>query len=119
MISNQNANIKNPFEKREEDPNKRSILSLVKNTELITIDFEVVGNKVIKSYWSDSILNYFSSENFNIHQLVYYLGHRQEKGITDFLMNLMSEKLINQSFYYLPQLIILLSSKKYSKPNEI
>ena len=118
MISNQNANIKNPFEKRDEDPNKRSILSLVKNTELITIDFKVVGNKVIKSYWSDSILNYFSSENFNIHQLVYYLGHRQEKGITDFLMNLMSEKLINQSFYYLPQLIILLSSKKYSKPIE-
>ena len=118
MISNQNANIKNPFEKREEDPNKRSILSLVKNTELITIDFKVVGHKVIKSYWSDSILNYFSSENFNIHQLVYNLGHRQEKGITDFLMNLMSEKLINQSFYYLPQLIILLSSKKYSKPIE-
>lgn len=51
-----------------------------------------------------SLLELFYSNQFNIHLLIYYLDRREEQGIIDTLINLMYDRYINESFFYLPQL---------------
>ena len=119
MISSSDNEIPSPLvDKNEEDPQNALINFIAEKETLITHDFYIQGVKVDKSYFNCSIYSDFTSETFNIHNVVYYLGKQKVKGATDVLMNLLCEKFINKSFFYLPQLIVLFSSNKYSKPIE-
>ena len=104
--------------KSESDPQSALISFLAQNESLITHDFYIQDVKVVKSYFNDSLYSYFMSDNFNIHNVVYYLGKQKKKGVTDVLMNILCDKFIIESLFYLPQLIVLFSANKYSKPIE-
>jgi hypothetical protein len=51
-----------------------------------------------------SLYDLFSSSVFNINLVIYYLDKKEEPGIIDMLINLLYEKFINESFFYLPQI---------------
>jgi phosphatidylinositol 4-kinase len=59
-------------------------------------------------------------ERFTIDDIMINLNMHEEKGVSDFLINLMSTnpKILDKSFFYLNQLITMLSYKKYIYPYE-
>ena len=65
-----------------------------------------------------SLYELFTSEYFTIEFLIDYLIHKEDIYIVDFCTNLLYEKFINNTYYYLPQLCSLTLSKKYFSPIE-
>ena len=65
-----------------------------------------------------SLYELFTSEYFTIEFLIDYLIHKEDIYIVDFCTNLLYEKFINNTYYYLPQLCSLTISKKYYSPIE-
>jgi phosphatidylinositol 4-kinase len=65
-----------------------------------------------------SLYELFTSEYFTIEFLIDYLIHKEDIYIVDFCTNLLYEKFINNTYYYLPQLCSLTLSKKYYSPIE-
>ena len=59
-------------------------------------------------------------ERFTIDDIMINLNKHEEKGVSDFLINLMNTnpKILDKSFFYLNQLITMLSYKKYIYPYE-
>ena len=59
-------------------------------------------------------------ERFTIDDIMINLNKHEEKGVSDFLINLMNtnSKILDKSFFYLNQLITMLSYKKYIYPYE-
>ena len=60
-----------------------------------------------------NLYNYFYSEEFNIDLLMVHLNKYDKISIIDTLVELMYEKYINQSFFYLPQLCMFFNYKEY------
>lgn len=67
-----------------------------------------------KKNFQGSLYNLFFSPYFNLDLLIYYLFSRENAGIVDTLVNLINIRFMNQTFFYIPQIINLISSKKYS-----
>ena len=61
----------------------------------------------------NNLYNYFYSEEFNIDLLMVHLNKYDKISIIDTLVELMYEKYINQSFFYLPQLCMFFNYKEY------
>ena len=59
-----------------------------------------------------SLFKMLQSEYFDIHMLISYLFLKKETGIQDALINLMSLKYIDKSYFYIPQLCMLMSTKE-------
>ena len=60
-----------------------------------------------------ALYEYFYSEKFNIDLLIIYLNKINNIAIIDTLIELMYEKYINQSLFYLPQLCMFFNYKEY------
>ena len=60
-----------------------------------------------------ALYEYFYSDEFNIDLLILYLNKIDNIAITDTLIELMYQKYINQSLFYLPQLCMLFNYKEY------
>lgn len=58
-----------------------------------------------------SLYKLFESEYFSIQLLIYYLFEKDTLGISDFLVNVIRSKYINQTFFYIPQLVDLIAIK--------
>jgi hypothetical protein len=65
------------------------------------IEFTNTGKEVSNN---GSLYELFKSSVFNINLAIYYIDKKEEQSIVDFLINLLYEKYINESFFYLPQL---------------
>ena len=61
-----------------------------------------------------SLYKMFISDVFGMDMVIIYLDIKNESGILDTLVNLMYNKYIHQSFFYLPQLCIMLNYKTYT-----
>ncbi|MCQ2821313.1 MAG: hypothetical protein MJ252_28975, partial [archaeon] len=75
--------------------------SLFKNVEIYHNYWEENNYKIIKKY----------PEVVNIHYIISHLAHTPSYGFMDYLINLISSKYIDETFFYLPQLISLLYFK--------
>jgi len=51
-----------------------------------------------------SLYDLFDSEMFDMHYAIYYMDNKDESGIIDTLINTISKRFINESFFYLPQM---------------
>ena len=65
-----------------------------------------------------SLYELFTSEYFTMDFLLDYLIHKEDIYIIDFLTNLLYEKFVKNTYYYLPQLLSLTLVKKYYNPIE-
>jgi hypothetical protein len=67
-----------------------------------------VVNHIELNYGKDgnngSLYDLFKSQVFNINLVIYYLDKKEETGIFDTLINILYERFINESFFFLPQL---------------
>lgn len=82
----------------------------------ISNQFEFVTPK--KKNNLGSLYNLFASSYFNINLLIYYLYEKDHQGISDILINIIRGKFINQTFFYIPQLLNLISLKTHSESLE-
>jgi hypothetical protein len=92
--------------------------------DLITINSHKFVKKLVKSIDFDrseekkgnecgSLYRLLQSEYFDIHMLICYIDKKEETGIVDCLVNLMHEKFINESLFYIPQLCTMITYKHY------
>ena len=51
-----------------------------------------------------SLYSLFENQYFDMNFVIFYLEKYNESGIIDNLVNIMYERFINESFFYLPQL---------------
>ena len=65
-----------------------------------------------------SLYELFTSEYFTMDFLLDYLIHKEDIYIIDFITNLLYEKFLKNTYYYLPQLLSLTLIKKYYYPIE-
>ena len=65
-----------------------------------------------------NLFNFIKSDEFNIDLLMVYLHKQNKIAIIDTLVELMFEKFINQSFFYLPQLCMFFNYKEYNSSLE-
>jgi len=70
---------------------------------MTNIEF-IKHEKEKKTESKGSLYNLFDSEMFDMHYAIFYLDSKEEHGIIDTLVNIVSKRFINQSFFYLPQL---------------
>ena len=92
-----------------------------KNDEKFIINKLASNIDIIYKTLDNSIFNvnydlyvYIKSKFINMDSLLPFLEEHNEEGIIDYLINLMTSKFLDQSFFYISQLIILISYKKYS-----
>ncbi len=57
-----------------------------------------------KAFRNGSFFDLFTSEMFDINMMLYYLDKTDNIGMLDTLINQLYKCLINESFFYLPQL---------------
>lgn len=93
--------------------------TIIKSIKITKIPLEPTEKSNNKLYFG-SLYNLTTSEYFNIDMLISYLYSRQEQGIQDTLVNIMSMKYIDKSYFYIPQLcmMLMLSNKTYSESIE-
>ena len=91
-----------------------------KNDEKFIINKLASNIDIIYKTLDNSIFNvnydlyvYIKSKFINMDSLLPFLEEHNEEGIIDYLINLMTSKFLDQSFFYISQLIILISYKKY------
>ena len=71
------------------------------------------------SFNNGSLFKMFTSEVFNIEFIMIYLDTSTQKTIIDTLVNLMYQKYIHQSLFYLPQLCVMFNYKSYTESLEM
>lgn len=67
------------------------------------IECEKIGEKEGNKNYG-SLYGLFKSQYFDINFIMYYLEKHEENGIIDTLINIIYERFINDSVFYLPQL---------------
>ena len=75
------------------------------------------GN-IIEENKKKNLYDFIKSDEFNIDLLMVYLHKQNKISIIDTLVQLMYDKFINQSFFYLPQLCMFFNYKEYTVPLE-
>lgn len=60
---------------------------------------------------TDSLYRMITSDYFNIHLTVEYLDRHEEAGVIDQLINSMYDKFVDNSLFYVPQLVSLICTK--------
>ena len=75
------------------------------------------GN-IIEENEKKNLYDFIKSDEFNIDLLMVYLHKQNKISIIDTLVQLMYDKFINQSFFYLPQLCMFFNYKEYTVPLE-
>ena len=78
------------------------------------IDSSIVSKKLSIS----SLYNLIKCDYFDTAMLIRYLHEKDEIGILDLLINTMYEKHIDKSYFYVPQLCMMLAYKNYSESLE-
>lgn len=79
---------------------------------LSKLEFEKCNSKYLKKYSNPGTLySLFNHDLFNMDLLLGYLNSKNEPGIQDCLVNFIYKRFINQSFFYIPELCLLLSYK--------
>ena len=73
---------------------------------------------IIEENKEKNLYDFIKSDEFNIDLLMVYLHKQNKISIIDTLVELMYEKFINQSFFYLPQLCMFFNYKEYITPLE-
>ena len=73
---------------------------------------------IIEENKEKNLYDFIKSDEFNIDLLMVYLHKQNKISIIDTLVELMYEKFINQSFFYLPQLCMFFNYKEYIAPLE-
>ena len=71
------------------------------------------------SFNNGSLFKMFTSEVFTIEFIMIYLDTSTQKTIIDTLINLMYQKYIHQSLFYLPQLCVMFNYKNYTESLEM
>ena len=95
--------------KKDKNDEKFIIDNLVSNIDII---YKNINNSIYNV--NSDLYHYIKSDFFNMDYLLPFLEQHSEEGIIDYLINLMTSKFLDQSFFYISQLIILSSYKKYS-----
>ena len=94
------------YEKKEE---KYIIDKIANNIEVISN--KNINNSIYKVY--RDIYYSIKSEYFTMDSLLPVLEQHNEEGIIDYLINLMTSKFLDESFFYISQLIVLTFYKLY------
>ena len=95
--------------KKDKNDDKFIIDKLASNIDII---YKNLNNSIFNVNYD--LYHYIKSDFFNMDSLLPFLEQHNEEGIIDYLINLMTSKFLDQSFFYISQLIILISYKKYS-----
>ena len=73
---------------------------------------------IIEENKKKNLYDFIKSDEFNIDLLMVYLHKQNKISIIDTLVELMYDKFINQSFFYLPQLCMFFNYKEYNSSLE-
>ena len=85
------------------------------------IKYKHINNSHSMNFSNKKLYEVCESKNLtSIDPLISYMNNHEEKGILDYLINKinLNEKFLDQSFFYLSQLITMLIYKKYISPIE-
>lgn len=104
--------------KINESPSKKSIECYASSSSSSSSSSSQAKRKDTQNILG-SLCSLFLSEYFTIDMAMEYLQKKEDKGTIDFLVNLLfTEKYIDYSFFYLPQLCTLVRLKTYNEPIE-
>jgi hypothetical protein len=79
-----------------------------KNIEIKNINENLLFFTLIEDYFGN-----ICYKKLNIDDIISLLATEENKGVIDYLVNLMNEKFINESYFYINQLCIMLTYKNY------
>ena len=100
----------NIINEKERDKIFSHFMLVVKWLERVSKNEEEEKDKTDKN---KTLYEFFTSEEFNIDSLMVHLNKHSKISIIDTLVQLMYNKYINQSFFYLPQLCMFFNYKEY------
>lgn len=110
----------NALNQKERDTTNKIIMSALshmkREEEIISQQSTTKMRK--KSLNNGSLYKMFISDVFGMEMVIIYLDIKNESGILDTLVNLMYNKYIHQSLFYLPQLCVMLNYKSYTESLE-
>ena len=98
----------------KEDIKKYKIANYIKKNIKIISPSSIFENvHVYHNYWEENNYKFIKNhpDQVDIHYIISHLTHTKSEGFSDFLVDLISSKYINETFFYISQLISLLYYK--------
>ena len=63
---------------------------------------------------TDELTQLFLSDTFSIDDLLYYIAKKSSQSVVDMLVNLLSQRYIKETLFYLPELCAIMVDKSYT-----